>query len=135
MFKMTKYSIKKCIYLIFIIVFIIFIYDAVLNSGEAVGIETAIYNRETGKITFQVAHKYGCGSYFNYQYNLIEKDYSKKEAIFYITLKTDNRCEGFVLDKSIEMELPKLPFKPSKLIFKGGYSNKGDSDVIVTIPQ
>lgn len=120
---------KKYIYLAFTIVCLIFIYDALFNAGEVVGIETAIYNRETGKITFQVAHKYGCGSYYNYQYNLIEKDYSKKEAVFYIALKTDNRCEGFVLDKSIEMELPKLPFKPLRLIFKGGVSN-----VIVTIP-
>ena len=105
------------------------IYDSVFNSGEVVGIESAIYNEETGKITFQVSHTIGCGSYYNYEYNLIEKDFYKKEAIFYIALKTDNPCEGFALNNDLEMELPQLPFKPSKLIFKGG-----TSDVIVTIP-
>ncbi|MDY6899172.1 MAG: hypothetical protein SWZ49_14000 [Cyanobacteriota bacterium] len=125
---------KKYIYLAFTIVCLIFIYDALFNAGEVVGIETAIYNRETGKITFQVSHTIGCGSYYNYEYNLIEKDFSKKEAIFNIILKTDNRCEGFALNNDLEMELPNLPFKPLRLIFKGGYSKNGDSDVIVNIP-
>ena len=126
---------KKYICLVFIIIFIIFIYDAVFNRGEVIGIHSAVYNEETGKITFQVSHAVGCGSYYNYEYNLIEKDYSKKEAIFYIALKTDNRCEGFALNNDLEMESPKLSFKPLRLIFKSGYSNKGDSDVIVAIPQ
>ncbi len=125
---------KKYIYLVFAIICLILIYNILFHPGEAVGIQSAIYDKETGKITFQVAHKYGCGSYYNYEYNLLEKDFSKKEAIFYITVKTDNRCEGFVLDKSIEMELPKLAFKPLKLIFKDSYSKDGASNVVVTIP-
>ena len=121
---------KKYIYLVFIIIFMFLIYDYVFNSGEVVRIGSAIYDDETGKITFKVSHTVGCGSYYNYEYNLIEKDYSRKEAIFYIALKTDNRCEGFALNNDLEMESPKLPFKPLRLIFKGG-----TSDVIVTIPQ
>lgn len=120
---------KKYIYLAFTIICLIFIYDVLFNPAEVVGIQSAIYNEETGKITFQVSHNIGCGSYYNYEYNLVEKDFYKKEAVFYIALKTDNRCEGFALNNDLEIELPNLPFKPSKLIFKGGVS-----DVIVTIP-
>lgn len=86
------------------------------RQEEVTHILESSYNPETQEVQFQVGHSAGCGTYYNYDYNVLETDPIEKWAAIQIIVRTDNVCEAYLM-QDILMDLPSLPFPLQELRF------------------